>query len=131
MTAADSAKFYSLSFEHRPRYLYAYVTGEKDSYDISKAYWQEVSDELAKTEYQMLLVDEDIAEAASMGDVFQLLSELAGMGLAGIRIAFSDRKIEHKDLNEFGELVGTNRGLNGKAFNDVAEAEKWLLSGSL
>ena len=129
MAAADPATKYSLTFEHRPKYLYAYVAGQEDSYEISRSYWQAISDELKKTGYDMVLVDEDLVESATLPDVFQLLSELAGMGFAGIRIAFSDRRVEHKDLNDFGELVGTNRGLNGKAFNDEAEAEKWLLAG--
>ena len=46
MSASESStKTYQLKFEYRPKYLYAYVTGETDSYEISKQYWQEISNE--------------------------------------------------------------------------------------
>jgi len=128
MTAQNSRAQFSLSFEHRDDYLYAYVTGQHDSYEISKRYWQEIARELKGTQYRRLLVDEDIIEAASMGDVFQLVSELVGMGFAGIRIAFYDRQITHTDLNDFGALVASNRGLDGLAFNDIEKAKEWLLT---
>ncbi len=50
------------------------------------------------------------------------------MALAEIKIAFFDRQIEHSELNDFGSLVGSNRGLFGLAFNDFEKAEDWLLS---
>lgn len=63
-----------------------------------------------------------------MGEMYQLASEIPQLGFFGVRIAFVDRYIEQQDLNEFGEFVAVNRGLHGKIFNDVKEAEKWLLS---
>ena len=128
MTAPDSAAQFSLTFEHRPDYLYAYVKGQDDSYEISKQYWQDIARELKTTVYTKLLVDEDIVEAASMGDVFQLVSELIGMGFAGTKIAFCDRQIDHADLNDFGILVASNRGLDAAAFNDIDQAAVWLLA---
>ncbi len=121
-------KLYSLTFEHRPKYLYAYVKGERDSYEISKQFWTEIAGEIQRSGYDRVLVDEDIEESASMIDIFQLVSEFSEMGLIGIRIAFHDRKIEHADLNGFGELVASNRGLNGRAFNDMDLAEAWISS---
>lgn len=129
MANLDSAKDYTLTLEHRPDYLYACVTGDKDSYDISKRYWQEISDHLARTDYTSLLVDEDIAQPASVVDVFQLVSEFHEMGFTGVRIAFFDRRIEHHELNSFGELVGGNRGMDGRAFNDFDLAHEWLTKG--
>jgi hypothetical protein len=73
-----------------------------------------------------VLVEEDIVEAASMGDVFELVSELSGMGFAGVRIAFYDRHIAHADLNDFGALAASNRGLDAAAFNDIDQAKAWL-----
>lgn len=128
MTPADPPKLFSLSFEHRTGYLYAFVSGQHDSYEISRQYWQEIADLLTTTQYKKILIEEDIMEAASMSDVFQLVSELAGMGFGGIKIAFFDRQIAHSELNDFGALVASNRGLQGVAFNDFGKAEEWLLS---
>ncbi len=50
------------------------------------------------------------------------------MGFGRTRIAFMDRYLEQNDLNEFGELVAVNRGVNTKIFNDLKTAEEWLLN---
>ena len=125
---SDSPESYNISFEYRPEYLYVYVSGEHDSYAISRQYWQQISDECAVNKIKRVLIEEDIPEMVSMGEMFQLASEIPEMGFFGIRIAFVDRYIEQQDLNHFGELVAVNRGLHGKIFNDVTEAEKWLLA---
>lgn len=117
-----------LKFEHRPKYLYAYVSGEKDSYEISKQYWTEIAERLKESGFDRVLIDEDIEEVVSLMDEFQLVSELPEIGFTGIRIAFYDRKIEHKDLNEFGELVASNRGMNARVFNDLELAVAWISS---
>jgi hypothetical protein len=124
----DSLKPYDLSFQYRPRYLYVYVTGERDSYEISKQYWQEIAAECRRSDCKKVLIEEDITEIVSTGEMYKIASEIPQMGFFGIRIAFVDRRIEHQDLNQFGELVATNRGIYGKIFNDVEESEKWLLS---
>ena len=127
MNSAD-AKLYKLEFEERAEYLYAYVSGETDSLDISREYWREIAEECRRIKCGKVLIVEDIKEVVSTMDEFQIASEIPSMGFFGIRVAFVDLYIEHSAINEFGEIVATNRGLHGKVFNDLAEAEKWLLS---
>lgn len=122
----EQSKPYQITFEQRPQYLYVYVSGEKDSYEISRRYWLEVADECRKTGYKKVLIDEDIAEVVTIAEVYQLASEIPLMGFQGVRVAFFDRYAAHTDLNQFGELVATNRGLAGRVFNDFEEAENWL-----
>ena len=74
------------------------------------------------------MIEEDIKETATIAEVFQLSAELPFMGFRGVCVAFFDRYAEHQELNEFSELVSTNRGLFGRLFNDFNEAENWLLS---
>jgi len=125
----SDGKEYSISFELRPQYLYAYVQGEADSYDISRAYWTEISAECAKLDIKKLLVDEDLAKPInSVSEVFQGAAERAFMGLSGLKIAFVDRHPDHHEQNLFGELVATNRGLFCKVFDDLREGEEWLTS---
>ena len=130
MVTNDSDKPYRLTFEHRPEYLYAYVEGDEDSYEISATYWREIAEECRANKYTRVLIVEDIVESGTMADAYQLSSELPQMGYMGIKVAFVDKYIEQQDLNQFGELVAVNRGINGKIFNDVDEAEKWLLVGN-
>lgn len=113
--------------EERPGYLYAYVEGDHDTYAISRAYWQEIADEVGRLGALRVLIDENIVESISVSDVFRLASEIPAMGFGRARIAFVDRYLDQNEVNEFGELVAVNRGANGKIFNDLPTAEKWLL----
>jgi hypothetical protein len=124
----EDSKLYNIEFDDRTDYLYAYVSGDKDSLDISRQYWREIADECRRTKKSKVLIVEDIKESVSTTETYQIASEISSMGFAGIKIAFIDQHIEQQELNEFGELVSTNRGLNVKLFNKVEEAEKWLLS---
>ena len=125
---SPDTKPYQIAFEQRPQYLYVYVTGAHDSYEISRRYWLEVSEQCGKSNCKKVLIEEDIPEAVSLADMYQLGTDLAEMDFLGVRVAFYDRYAEQQDLNEFGELVAVNRGLYGKIFNNINEAEKWLLS---
>lgn len=124
---ADDSRAYRISFEHRPEYLYAYVSGERDSLEISLGFWREIAAECEKTRAGKVLIEEDIKEGVSLVDMYQIAAAIPQMGFANVLIAFVDRYLEQKNLNEFGELVATNRGLRAKTFNDLREAEKWLL----
>jgi hypothetical protein len=124
----ESPKPYKLEFEERAEYLYAYISGESDSLDISRRYWREIADECRRIKCGKVLIVEDLKEVVSTMDAFQISSEIPNMGFFGVRIAFVDRYIEHSSINEFGEIVATNRGLHGKVFNNLDQAEKWLLS---
>ncbi|MDQ3798699.1 MAG: hypothetical protein M3384_04555 [Acidobacteriota bacterium] len=129
MSSPDSgdSKAYRISFEHRPEYLYAYVGGEHDSLEISLGFWRDVAAECERAQARKVLIEEDIKEGVSLVEMYQIAAEIPQMGFADVLIAFVDRYLEQKDLNEFGELVATNRGIRGKSFNDFHEAEKWLL----
>jgi hypothetical protein len=120
-------KPYQITFEERPDYLYVYITGDHDSYEISRSFWLEVAEMSRKTDYKKVLIEEDIPEAVSISDMYRLASELPQMGFYGVRVAFMDRYAEQNELNEFGELVAVNRGMMAKIFNDIQAAEEWLL----
>ena len=129
MSVSVDGKLYSIVIETRPQYLYAYVRGDKDSFEITTQYWSELADICAENATKCLLVDEDLKEqVGSMSEIYQTAGEVSSMGLNGVKIAFFDRHSDQHDLNLFGELVATNRGLFCKVFNDFDEAERWLLS---
>lgn len=124
----DDSELYQLEFEERPDYLCAHVSGDKDSVEICTQYWRKIADQCRRTKYDKVLIVEDIKETVSTSEMYQIASEIPGMGFYGIQIAFVDQKIEQRAINEFGGLVATNRGLNIKLFNTTEEAEKWFLS---
>lgn len=43
-----------------------------------------------------------------------------------IRMAYIDRFTEQKELNEFGQEVAENRGVDVRIFASMEEADKWL-----
>jgi hypothetical protein len=129
MSTATTSKQFEITFEQRDGYLYARVEGPTDSYEVSNAYWKEVSEECEKRQTRKLLLDERLdSPMQSMTEVFQGASERSYMGLSGIKIAFVDIKADHHEFNLFGELVATNRGLFCKVFNDIIAGERWLLA---
>lgn len=121
-------KPYNIEFEHRPDYLYVYVSGEQDSLEISRSYWLEIAAECQKSKCSKILIVEDIEGSVTTTEAYQLATEIPQMGFFGVRIAFVDRYLEQQEINQFAEIVATNRGLRAKIFNAVEEAEKWLFT---
>lgn len=124
----EASSPYELTLEYRPHFLYAFIRGDKDSYEISRQYWQEIADECNKSGIKKVLIEEDIEENISMPDMYRFASEIPELGFHGVRVAFVDRQESQHQLNQFGETVATNRGLVSRVFTSFAEAEKWLLS---
>lgn len=128
MFLPNSAKPYKLTIEQRQGYLYAFIEGENDSYEISRAAWQEIADKANELGSEKVLIDENIVEAGSFADAYRLASEIPDMGFGRAKIAFVDRFLSQNEINKFGELVALNRGVNGRIFDDVQAAESWLLA---
>jgi hypothetical protein len=130
MSAPVDDKSYSISFELRANYLYALVTGEAVTNELTNAYWNEIGQECARHKITKLLVEEKLSRRIdSLSDAYRTSADVSVIaGLTGVKIAFVDSDLAHHDLNLFGELVASNRGLYCKNFEDFREAEEWLLS---
>jgi hypothetical protein len=127
-THTDPIHRYTLTFEERPGYLYVYVEGPHDSYEISRSFWLRIAQRAAEIEAAGVMIDENIAENVPLADVFKLAAEIPEMGFGDIPIAFVDRYLDQNEANEFGALVAQNRGANGRVFNSTSAAEEWLLA---
>ncbi len=128
MKPVSSTGDYQLSFEERISYLYAYVRGEHASLEIARDYWNRIAKRALSLKVKKVLVVEDISEAITISEVHQLVTELSELPVKDIFVAFVDRFAQHKSINEFGMLVGGNRGLEIRGFESTDDAEKWLLS---
>ena len=129
VSSTEAGKKYSLTFEDRGRYLFALVKGERGTLEIATSYWFEIAQEAMKTALKRVLVIEDIPEMISIAEVHQLVTNLADLPIKDVRLALVDLHAEHASLNNFGILVGENRGLSIKAFDTEEAAETWLLEG--
>ena len=121
---------YELTFEERPEYLLARVTGPEDSLEVSISFWQEIAVEVQRRQTEKLMVWENFPNNVDTIDMLRVATFLTELGLANIQVAFVDERHEQLDRNRFGELVAINRGLRGKVFVDVQEAEAWLRGSS-
>lgn len=118
---------FSIDFQDRDRYLYAFVTGERDSLQVSLAYWTAVAAECRARGKTRVLVIETFKEKGPLVDVYHVAAELPRI-TRGIRVAFVDRDLGDAEENMFAETVAVNRGANGRLFGDEAAAIAWLES---
>ncbi len=119
---------FSLYFETRGEYLYVRIEGSGVDYDVHRECWEKIAEEFRRSQQFRLLIEQNSVEQPSMSDTFQLSSDIAEMGFDDCKFAYVDEKEENRDINEFGEVVALNRGLNCKTFSNMDEAETWLLS---
>ena len=121
-------KTYKITFEHRPEYLYAFVTAERETHEMSEAIWEEILKECSQDKCGKILLEQDIPEIdITYFEKYECVNKLIPE-LMRIDVAFADKYVEQLELNKFTELVATNRGLTVKVFINFEEAEKWLLS---
>ncbi len=119
-----------LVFEDRAGYLYAQVTGPRDSQQISLAYWSQIAEQVHKRRAAKLMVIENLGDYEGQRDLPATIDALIAMGLDRIQIAFVVARIELLAHMEYGEILALERGANGRAFGSVAVAERWLRHGS-
>lgn len=120
-------KPYKILFEYREKYLFAFVSGEKDSLEISLKFWQEIFNECEAKNYKRILVTEDFRNNISAIDMYILGEKLSEMASHNTSVAFVDSQIQQMEMNKFTETVAYNRGGRGKVFAEMKEAEEWLL----
>lgn len=118
----------SVTFELRDTHLRAFVEGPEDSYAVSRYLWTTVAAQCRQTGMTRVLVVENLGSPSSINETYRVTTELDEIGMSGIKIAFVDLVETQDTINQFGELVANNRGINAKIFRSVDEAEAWLLS---
>lgn len=118
---------YTVEFIKHRDHLEAHISGEHDNYETSIQYWTDIAKKLRQHRLDKVLIIEDIAETSELTDIFRLVTELGDVGFRGVKVAFVDKYLSHQEQNDFGVMVGKNRGLHGQAFGDVEKAREWLL----
>lgn len=116
---------YAVHYEDRDDYLYARVSGERDTVANSLAYWREISDEARRRAVTRVLVVEAFKTPAPIMDVYQVAEQIPTL-IRGLVVAFVDERFEQYEENKFGEDVAVNRGAVGKVFSRIEPAIEWL-----
>lgn len=118
-----------LRFEERPGYLFVDVSGPRDSFEISLAYWREIVAQVERRGTTRLMVVERLGQYEGVQDIPRIVEALIAMGLDKIKVAFVVERIEMLSQLEHGEILALERGANGRVFTNPALAERWLRHG--
>lgn len=122
----DEGKGYKLEMEQRDGYIYAVASGERLTAQISAAYWNEIAGRCFESECDKILIEKAFVQPVGPGDML-LMADHLGKLLPGRHIAFVDR-FHHDDINELGKKLARNREVMMQIFDNIADAEKWLLA---
>lgn len=125
---AIPTKPYLLTFTVYPKYLYANLTGDTISVVIIRDYIREVVAKSNETGKDRILLYRDIPAVLSEGETFYTVSESLD-ALRGKKVALVNPHAAIETEVDFGVTVGQNRGGNYRSFNNVPDAEAWLLKG--
>lgn len=122
----NKAKPYEIKLEDRGEYLYALVSGEILKPEIAKQYWDEIAERSFALRQTKIMIEKDFSQTVSAPAMLSM-GDYLGKLLATKKIAFLDRH-ENAAINNLGQKIAENRGVKMKVFQDIEEAEKWLLS---
>jgi hypothetical protein len=122
---------FTIDLEERAGFLRALVLGNEDTLAVSTAYWARLGAECQRRGARALLVLEDLPPWPDAGpEIFEAVTDaMAAAGFRDIRCAFVDLH-EEVEANEYGMIVGADKGLTIMMFSNESYAERWLRFGS-
>lgn len=122
---------FSIELEDRAGYLRVLVRGDVDTQAVSVAYWTMIGVECSRRGTTAVLVVEDLPAWPNVpAEVFEAVTDAAvAAGLREVRCAFVDQH-EEVEANEYGMMIGTEKGLTIMMFSNESYAEHWLRFGS-
>ena len=117
---------YSIETENRGSYLYAIVGGLKVTPQIALDYWNEIIAECESLGCSKILLEHNFIEMIEMAEMLSIIGPVADM-LNGRMLAFYDR-YSHYDTREAGKKILRSHDVKMQIFQDLNEAERWLLA---
>jgi hypothetical protein len=120
-------KAFELAFEERDGYLCARIDSKAITMERSEEYLATIVDRCRETNCNRLLIERHIPQALSNVDAYKVVTALVDQIPAGLRIAFVDSNMNNRKRLEFGTRVARSQNLDAETFDNVADAEKWLL----
>jgi hypothetical protein len=110
--------------EAREYYLYSEIEGESFEYEEIRELFQGIIAECSDLEQKKAVVVNKIPAAATNSALFALILSIGESRLKGLRLAIVDS--DHRDMDDFGNLVAQNRSIEMRFFTNVRSAEVWL-----
>jgi len=115
---------FSIQFEVRESYLYAYISGT-DSYETCLNSWVMIAKKAHELGIPRVLVHESLIGHITEGELFNVLQQVIPMGI-GIKVAFFNENLDHATFFALGELMAQNRGIDIQIFQSLKDAERWI-----
>lgn len=120
----NNAAPYTIRLEDRGEYLYAFVSGEALTPEISKQYWDEIADECNRLGKTKIMIEKDFPKSVSPPEMVDMGIYLGSI-LATKKIAFLDRH-GNDEINDLGKIIARNQGVKMQVFKKTEDAERWL-----
>ena len=117
---------YELIFEKRLNYLYAHVRAEKVTSESVLEYLSKIAERCDEMGFDRVMLYREIPAMLSDGMLFFVAGKFRQM-IGERKVAVVNPYKEYEQGLAFGVLVGRNRGARYKMFDNVADAEVWLL----
>jgi hypothetical protein len=119
-------KLYDIKMEDRGEYLYVLVGGKQLTAIVAAAYWNEIAGKCFELEKMKILIEKDFVKPVGPPEMIQMSGHVAKL-LPTRRIAFLDRQ-GHDEINLLGKKLARNRDVMMQVFENIDDAEKWLLA---
>lgn len=115
---------YEIRLEDREEYLYAFVGGEILNPEIAKQYWDEIAEKSFELRHTKIMIEKDFRQTVSAPEMLEMGAYL-GKLLATKKVAFLDIH-QNTAINNLGQKIAENRGVEMKVFQNAEAAEEWL-----
>lgn len=126
MSSAFDMASYILEFENRAQYLFATVRADSIDAAGTDSYLTEIAERATTDNATKLLIFRDIPTAIDAGLMYHIVERFE-RAVRGKRVAFVNPYLTAESNLQFAMTVAANRGGDNKLFNNVADAEAWLI----
>ena len=126
MAVDDEGKPYSIESKFNDPYLHVVVGGLRVTPEIALGYWHDIIDECESKGCSKILLEHNFVEMISMAEMLKVIGPVADL-LQGRSFAFFDR-FGHYATPEAGKKILRSHDVKMQIFQDIHEAEKWLIA---
>ena len=121
---------YQLAFQDRGDYLRVDISGARDSFEISLAYWRAIAAECERRGTRSLLAVGRIGGPPLLPqEVDELVQVMRDSYMTRMRVAYCEATDTDLSGVEYGELSARESGYTVRVFGSEREAELWLRYG--
>jgi len=120
---------FEIHFSFSAGVLRAQVEGPHDSFDVSIAYWKAIVQERLRLDATRLLVVENLADSTRAEVTLSMADELLKLDFIGCRVAFVDRGLVNRSVQELIAMRARDQGIVATVFGDEGQAINWLRHG--